>query len=729
MTSRVSFYKVMIQDLRHKIWMIALSCLGSFLAMPVFYLLQVEEWENRIARWTVDVTWDLEAYKIEAMTEFFRIYLPITCGVILGVGALIVGIFGFRHVFSKKMVDQYHSIPIKRRDLFFANYINGFLIWFVPMIIGGVVCIIMAGLFLGDFTNWMIYAVGGFGLTVLNLVIAFLLIYHVAIVAVMLSGNILNTLVNGAIISFGALALYGMVEVFCATYFETYYSFFTENIKNVIWASPIASAIFQLYMYAADSIFVFPLVMNILMIVIMFVIGFVLYIRRPSELAEQGMKIKTAQVLFKTIFTILVGMVGWWFFHMLTGTLAWQIFGTVLAGGLCYGILDIIFHMDFKAFFAHKVQFVITVVAAILVGCTFCFDWIGYDRYLPEKEDIAEMGIYVQNFGINNTREAYDGILTIKNRINRMHYKNEEVIYNLLETLSGKETQYGPGGYSATAYVRVKEDNGKTYYRQYRIWESDEDLIVPVLRDESYVRANVMIPQVIIDDVTIEKDSDTASLESFKDYWHLEDEALVKELLTAYNEDILENPDLFIYQNDNVFANMYYNGGSEYIYLRPDFYESMERVKAVLRQYGYEEVLKKITADELENITMEVHIDKNENQTLKSAFGLEDPTDENVNSANGNAEIVIEDYYYGETKPIPVGYAYYAAKVTEQQDMEELLDVISFNTPNYRTVFREDFSDADVVLTLKNKETYYVHIKEGKLPEKFIEYFEETLYE
>ena len=46
MTSRVSFYKVLLQDLRHRLWMIVLSCLGSFMAMPVFYLLESKNWNN-----------------------------------------------------------------------------------------------------------------------------------------------------------------------------------------------------------------------------------------------------------------------------------------------------------------------------------------------------------------------------------------------------------------------------------------------------------------------------------------------------------------------------------------------------------------------------------------------------------------------------------------------------------------------------------------------------------
>lgn len=741
MTSRVSFYKVMIQDLRHRIWMIALSCLGSFLAMPVFYLLISKDWNNYIERMSQNYSyslWDLREYRIESMQLFYQNYLPITCGIILGVGAIIVGIFGFRHVFSKKMVDQYHSIPIKRRDLFLANYLNGFLIWFVPMVIGGVCCAVLSGFFIGNFVDWMVYVIKPLGLTIVNLIIAFLLIYHVAIVAVMMSGNILNTLVNGAIINFVIILLYCMVEAFSGIYFETYYSFFEQNVRNVLWTSPICSAVFQLYMYAMEEMLVFPIVMNIVMILAMFVIGFWLYLRRPSELAEQGMKIKAAQIVFKSATTVLAGMAGWAIFYLLTESFAWQIFGTVLVGVLCYGILDIIFHMDFKAFFAHKLQLCGTVVVSILVGCLFFFDWIGYDAYMPEKDDIAEMGIYVQGVGITNTSDAYGGVFTKENRINRMSYKDSEVIYNLLEELTGRGTQFPAEGYNSMVYVRIQEDNGKTYYRQYRLWESDEELIVPVLRDESYIKTNVQIPQVIIDDVEIDDESKNVEIENFDEYWYSDSEDFVKELLTAYNEDMLENPDLFIYQDDEVLFNLYYSGYSEYIYMRPDFYASMERVKAVLEEYGYEDVMDKIEVNEVKSITIDVHVDKYNDQTLEKVFGLVDESEqasalkvqeEKVVIQEAAAEIYTTDDYYKSTV-IAERYEeyYYSATITEAQDIWELLQVISVNTPNYRTLFRSDYCNADVVLNLKNGRTYYVHIKEGRLPEKFLDYFEKKSY-
>ena len=43
MTSKHLFLKGMKEDLRHKVWMLALSLLGNFLAMPVLWLLNYSD--------------------------------------------------------------------------------------------------------------------------------------------------------------------------------------------------------------------------------------------------------------------------------------------------------------------------------------------------------------------------------------------------------------------------------------------------------------------------------------------------------------------------------------------------------------------------------------------------------------------------------------------------------------------------------------------------------------
>ena len=727
MTSRALFYKGMIEDLRHKIWMIALSCLASFMAMPVSYLLMQQGWEGRIERWIANGQYVILEQKAGLVHNFFTEYLSITCGIVLFVGALIVGILGFRHVFSKKMVDLYHSIPIKRAELFVINYLNGFLIWFVPMIIGAIVCAWMALAFIGDFSAW-VSTLGTLAVTIGNLVLAFLLVYHLAIVAVMLSGNILNTLINGTILSFGVLALYGMFEGFACTYYDTYYSFFESKILNLLWVSPPVSSIYQLAM-RCNGWNTFGFVMNLIMVVVLLATGFVLYLVRPSELAEQGMKVKWVQVVFKTAVTVLAGMAGWIFFGFLTDTdqLGWLIFGAVFGSVLTYGILDIIFHMDFKAFFKHKIQMGITTLASIIIGCVFLFDLTGFDTYVPDTDDIANMGIYVQGIGYNESYQAFDGILTVKSRIESMRYTDKEAISAFLNQVVARErendTSAPLNGRTSRAYVRVMEKSGKTYYRMYRIAASDEQVIVPILTDTSYVETNMIIPKVVIDHIDLDKEDQDISLENEWDYYQIEDEEFAKELFRAYNIDVAKHPEWQVYQKEEIFAELSYrNYGDEYCRFYLDLHEGMENVIAVLEKYGYSDMFHKINPEEVEQITIEISGPKE--ASIGQLLGLEEAAYD-VQVTTKEAAVAYEDgvKYYITEEAAAEEYNTYTANFTDKKDIAKLLDVISFMSPNYNSLFQEEYSGCSVIVMHTMHGRTHADLKLGVFPEELLGQF------
>lgn len=721
MTSRVSFYKIMREDLRHKTWMVALSCLASFLAMPILFLLSSTLWNNRIDHWHeyyVDITWDIMKFKQSCMTEFFMELLPISVGIVLVVGALIVGLFGFRHVFSKRMTDLYQSIPVKRKDLFLAQYINGFLIWFIPMLVGMILCAVFAVVFMGNAPDKFVYIFKPLAVGLCNYVLSFLLIYNVTIVAVMLSGNILNTLVNGAILNFLVLFGYGMIEVFKIYFYDTYYSFAEETVWKLLWTSPISSAIYQLVMFVTDQIKAFATIMNVIVVVILFAAAFVLYLRRASELAEQGMKNKVVGIVFKTCMTVFCAMAGWIFFRVITDIIAWHIFGAILLGTLCYGILDIVFTMDFKAFFAHKLHLAVSVACAIFIGCFFTFDWSGYDTYLPEQDEIKEIGICVSGMGFSRLySDAYDGILNPKNCIDQMSYTNQETAYQLLKEMTTKE--YSAGGFR-TMYVRVTQTNGKTYYRLYNLSETQEQFILPILEDESYIKTNVCIPEKIIEDVLDEEKQKSIYINGFYgEAERIEDGQIIKELFEAYNQDMLEHKNLFIYQNEKVIANFRYRSYEPHLNLYFEYYESMDHVKAVLEKYHIQ-MDNTISADEIEQITVWAYVEDEE--ALQETFGIQ-VQDKEISYGKVATQVAVETVDVNELQE-------YQAVFTKKEDIEELLDVVSMCEPYDYTLWSSYYVyDSEVSIELKNGDRCYGRILKGTMPKHLLEQMKSLKYE
>lgn len=741
MTSRVLFYKEMIEDLRRKIWMLALSGLASFMALPVFFLLMSRDWNRRISNWYPEANWSVAEYKLSQLQDFFGQEMTITCGIVLVVGAVIVGLFSFRHVFSKRMVDLYHSIPITRKQLFLVQYLNGFLIWFVPMFVGVLICAVMALVFLGDTMAW-IRIIGIAAATIANLVLAFLIIYHMVMVAVMISGNILNTLVSGTIISFSVLALYGMFHGFASTYFETYYSFVEDTIQNIFWAAPPVGAVYQLVMYGNtfwnQSMQTFPVVMNILVMLLLFVVAFAAYLKRPSELAEQGIKIKPMRILFKTLVTLLAGMVGWILFGYITDvdSVGWTVFGAVLAGVLTYGVLDIIFFMDFKAFFKNKIQMAVTVAGSIVVCCLFSFDMLGYDTYLPDQENIAEMGIWVNGYTLRGSFDNLDEQYTTKNRIKNMKYTDTDVIYAFLKQMSEKQSDtylqdadvYYEGN-TAGAYVRVQEKSGKTYYRHYIVSEAEEELLVPILRDTSYVTSNMLAPTEILAEIDLDEYEGEIGLESWNSYVALhgkEGEEFAAKMIEAYNTDLLENPDIYIYREQELLGKCTIRQyGSKYMYMRLGLYESMEHVMAVLEAYGYADMFLDNHAEDITKLEIEAYLYDTNN--LKTFFGLDEAVETEKQSSSDRETVITEDVEKGIviTSEYSDDSVYlYRAVLDDKAEIAELMDLISLYGSDGDVLFGPEYVyDCSITIYTPEMETYGANIRKGVLPEKYLDYF------
>lgn len=136
MTSKHCFFRMMKEDFRHKIWMLVLSVLGNMMAVPVTYLISVDNGSNVVTVRNL-------TSQIGRLGNFFVDTLMITGGIVAIAGALIVGLAGFRYVFHRNMVDTYHSIPVRRRTLFLVNWLNGFLIWFGPFLAALVVTVLL----------------------------------------------------------------------------------------------------------------------------------------------------------------------------------------------------------------------------------------------------------------------------------------------------------------------------------------------------------------------------------------------------------------------------------------------------------------------------------------------------------------------------------------------------------------------------------------------------------
>ena len=138
MTSASLFFKLQKEDLKRRIWVIALLFLGFFFAYPVNLALIMENAANSqyamynnymplVDNKTAEYAAKVLEYKTKAVIDlvsygnFMPLFLMVTA-------AVIIGTAGFAYLHNQKKVDFYHSIPVRREMLYMVYHIDGILI-------------------------------------------------------------------------------------------------------------------------------------------------------------------------------------------------------------------------------------------------------------------------------------------------------------------------------------------------------------------------------------------------------------------------------------------------------------------------------------------------------------------------------------------------------------------------------------------------------------------------
>lgn len=746
MTSKHCFFKMMREDFRHKIWMFALSVLGNMLAIPVVYLISMGYGYG--AETAVNLTNQANDLEI-----FFGPVLLISGGIVAIIGALIVGLSEFRYLFHRNMVDTYHSIPVRRRTLFWANWLNGFLIWFVPFLVSLCATLLLAlsklgalRASLGDLvlnakekemvSGWVTEGglIANALLSLLALTTAFLLVYHLVLLAVMLCGNVLNTLVTASSLGVGAITVYFLIQAFCSMYFDTYLSNAADGYDKVVYASPLLSSVLLLYRRVVyfetgeGTVFWSACSLDLVIALALGALALWVYLKRPSELAEQGVRIKPVRFLIQIVVTLGAAMSGWLLFYIIGDSMGlfWAVFGTVLAGIVTFGVLDIIFHMDFKAFFAHKLQMVLTVAAGVLIGFMFYCDWLGYDRYLPDMEAIAEIAVYDSScsntffYGYDKSDEEHP--------LNAVHIRDREAAYAFLETAvdaeSNRACEDEDYGFTETIMARVTLNSGRTYYRFYSVSSNNSEPAFALLTTAEYLDANFRIrPEEEYEEILLERNQFSEGVQMSTK----EGAKLFEALREAYNRDLEESPEVFIRGGGRRLCRIVLYGRDYNHRWFLDVYEDMKYTREALRQQGFGTMAEPVQPEAVEEIQLSLGYrrDGYEAEDLvewaRGIYGVlpkEDAGTEAAKIFDEPAGEAVETYDSREEQEILL-------HVTERAEIEELLELISYCDTRSTSVFRpREVGYVTIVPAEDGEDQYYnVTIPLGALPEKYIQRF------
>lgn len=486
-TNKISFRNLLRDDLRHKTWMLALSILGSFLTGPILFLYLLSNHRRYLNLEEIDLT----ALKARDCFQYFCTIQLVGQIIIAFIGALIVGWLGFRYLYNKRMVDLYHSSPVSRGRLFRAFWLNGFLIWFVPFLAFELIVGILAILFIGDLSY-----LGSLCLLLLRnilfLSLCYLIVYHICLAAVMLSGNVVNAILNTLISGLFFLVCFVLYGATMSTFMDRFYLPESHILNNPVYVlSPLVTPIVMAVHLTAETPFADWAWIPVLGTVLMLINGgaaYCFYLKRPSELAERGLDNKFARILLRAAVSLLGGIGFALFFRAIASynRTVWMLFGAFFGSALAFCVLNISYHSSFKEIFSHKKQYAAVLVCASAIMLSAAFDLFGYDDYIPRKESITGLSLYCSNFTGDYGYTLRDGKVYITDTSSdpdkNLVFTDQEAIYQLLTAAT--ENTYS--GYTLPIKVRVSTKLG-SYYRQYDIAYPALQYLAPFVESEEYL--------------------------------------------------------------------------------------------------------------------------------------------------------------------------------------------------------------------------------------------------
>lgn len=367
-------------------WIPAFLALGFFMAFPVAELIVMGNWSD------LKYAPEYVAALYENLWKEGFLYTGLAVSVF---AAFFNGVSGFWYLYSPRKVDFYHSLPVKRRQMFWHRAYVGLLYYAVPYLVN-VFLAVCIGAMRGFFSLHLMKL--AFFMLVIHL-----LMYCLCYFAVVLVICVTGTVLMGCLMEL-ALFLYGpilgiLVEGYERNFFDCYadrHGGLTEIL--ISYGSPVGICRTFAEQYTSGQYGV-QLMVLMLAVLIFGVCACAAFTMRKSERTGKSLIYRFSEPVLRILVTIPAGFGIGYIFLMLPNPKSqtpWWIFGMIIGTILAHGILEIIIGMEFKRFFSHKIELVLTGALVAVCACTMKMDLLGYDMYLPKYDRMEEVALNVE---------------------------------------------------------------------------------------------------------------------------------------------------------------------------------------------------------------------------------------------------------------------------------------------------------------------------------------------
>ena len=386
-----------LQSLKSYWWLMLICGIAYFFAGPVIQVMLMQNNVNYILDESIRQAELLEQTARWFAAEGFLSYYVLASGF-----AILTAIVLFAYLQHKNQVNFYHSQPIKRQKLFWNQYVIGLLIVFIPMLLMTMVMLILAFMQGGGAAVSLSAVAVHLGRIMLFAVFS----YSLTILAGQLTGTVLTHICMTAVLHFCVPVLVLAIQLLCDVFLDTFVtsqhwfdlSFYFSPLcalvdflsnMNIYYSSAPGD-----WWYAYESIETlgFSKSITFLALALFFTVAsWFLYGKRPSEATGNALVYRISEPVLKFYLMLIAAIVGGILFEEIGRSFFFFVFGALSCGILVHMVCEVIIQKDFRAMLhrlSHAAVFMVIIFALIAV---VRWDLFGYDQYLPEENQVAEI--------------------------------------------------------------------------------------------------------------------------------------------------------------------------------------------------------------------------------------------------------------------------------------------------------------------------------------------------
>lgn len=406
MISKISFSKLVRDEMRKLNWLLAVQILVFGLLIPFRVLMELAMRRPQFFAGQTHIR-DIFNSSI-GLGHLENTMFILMAGVICAISA-------FSYVHSSQKLDFFHSLPIKRERLFAAKYLGSVLTFVFAYALSQTAALLIGAVY-GVCSARVIFEMA---LATVEGILCFLCSYAGALLAVMLTGKMLSTFlaigVMGCYFPLVWLLGIGIQEIFYHTALSGD-TVMQNGTAFLTCTSPWAFAVFRKSPAVMGVTGPIPgpaaLCQLIAVAAVFSIVSLALYRSRKTEAAGNALAFRKVEGVVKVLLMIPTALLAAIIAHAGFYSPVWELFFIVFFGALGCMIIEFIYRGDIRQVLSHKSHILVTVAVSSIVFFACRYDVTGFNTYLPAHDEVAAMAVHnYEMFGISDQGYTQRGLL------------------------------------------------------------------------------------------------------------------------------------------------------------------------------------------------------------------------------------------------------------------------------------------------------------------------------